>query len=317
MILLCGIPSETPMRLVRDRLDALGAVYAVFNQRHFADCELQFEVSRGEVGGRLKLGTSVHSLRDFRAIYTRLMDDRSLPELAGESTDSPKHKYCRSFHDTLNHWMEFSPALVINRYVPMGSNASKPYQAQLIRAQGFKVPETLITSDPERVREFQAIHGRVIYKSLSSIRSIVQTLGPSDLDRLESIRWCPTQFQAYVEGTNIRVHVIRDRIYPTAIETEATDYRYARRQAGKAADLREVKLCDELAERCVELAKSMGLVFAGIDLKVTPDNQVYCFEVNPSPAFSFYENHTGQPISQGIAAGLVEADADTRLSAAA
>jgi hypothetical protein len=33
----------------------------------------------------------------------------------------------------------------------------------------------------------------------------------------------------------------------------------------------------------------------GIDLKVTPDDEVCCFEVNPSPAFSYYEGSTGQP----------------------
>jgi hypothetical protein len=97
----------------------------------------------------------VHSLDDFGAIYTRLMDDRSLPEVV-EATESSKRDYCRGFHDTLNHWMEISAATVINRYVPMGSNSSKPYQTQLIRAQGFRIPETMITSDPQRVREFWA-----------------------------------------------------------------------------------------------------------------------------------------------------------------
>jgi hypothetical protein len=28
---------------------------------------------------------------------------------------------------------------------------------------------------------------------------------------------------------------------------------------------------------------------------------VYCFEVNPSPAFSHYESQTGQPISRAVA----------------
>ena len=67
----------------------------------------------------------------------------------------------------------------------MGSNASKPYQAQLIRAHGFAVPETLITNDPEEVRAFQRQHPRVIYKSISGVRSIVQTLAEEDLARLE------------------------------------------------------------------------------------------------------------------------------------
>jgi glutathione synthase/RimK-type ligase-like ATP-grasp enzyme len=56
------------------------------------------------------------------------------------------------------------------------------------------------------------------------------------------------------------------------------------------------------------MARSMGLVFAGIDLKVTPDDQIYCFEVNPCPAFSYYEGNTGQPISAGVAACMMEAD---------
>jgi glutathione synthase/RimK-type ligase-like ATP-grasp enzyme len=47
----------------------------------------------------------------------------------------------------------------------------------------------------------------------------------------------------------------------------------------------------------------MGLLIAGIDLKEAPDGEYYCFEVNPSPGFAYYEQHTGQPIS----AALVEA----------
>lgn len=144
------------------------------------------------------------------------------------------------------------------------------------------------------------------------MRSIVQTLEDADLDRLDHIRWCPTEFQAFVEGTNVRVHVVGERVYPTAMSTEATDYRYAYRQRGEPAELREVKLSDELAGRCVSLARRLGLVFAGVDLKVTPDDQAYCFEVNPPPAFSYYEANTGQPISEGLAQCLMKADAAGR-----
>ena len=40
---------------------------------------------------------------------------------------------------------------------------------------------------------------------------------------------------------------------------------------------------------------------AGIDLKLAPDGRVVCLEVNPSPVFSYYELHTGQPIAAAIA----------------
>jgi glutathione synthase/RimK-type ligase-like ATP-grasp enzyme len=65
-----------------------------------------------------------------------------------------------------------------------------------------------------------------------------------------------------------------------------------------------VELSDHLAEMCVKLSAGLGLAFAGIDLKVTQDNRVYCFEVNPNPAFSYYEANTGQPMAQAIAAYL-------------
>jgi glutathione synthase/RimK-type ligase-like ATP-grasp enzyme len=138
------------------------------------------------------------------------------------------------------------------------------------------------------------------YKSISGVRSIVQRLAAADIARLDKICWCPTQFQAFVEGINVRVHTIGDAVFATAIHTEATDYRYAHRQ-GSPVTLQALELPDTLADRCLRLAHALGLAFAGIDLKLTPDQQVYCFEVNPSPAFSYYEVHTGQPIAQAVA----------------
>jgi len=309
MILLCGIPSETPLRMVISRLEDMGAQFVLLNQRKFADCDIWLEIADGEVTGELRIGRDTYELEEFTAIYPRLMDDRFLPELAEEPQDSPVRSYCRSFHDALTRWMEISPALVINRCAPMASNSSKPFQAQLIREQGFLVPETLITDDPELVRAFRAKHGRVIYKSISAVRSIVQELSDEDEERLERIRWCPTQFQAYVDGTNLRVHTIGDEAFATAVRTDACDYRYAGKQTGEPAALREVILSEELKEQCLRLSASLGLEFAGIDLKVTPDDEVYCFEVNPSPAFSYYEANAGQPISAGVARRLMSAAA--------
>lgn len=307
MILLCGIPSETPLRMVTDRLDEAGAKYVMVNQREFADCDIWFEVNASGVKGELKIFDRVHKLEDFRSAYQRLMDDTCLPELENEPEKSALRRRCRGFHDTLTRWLEIAPGLIVNRCAPMCSNSSKPYQAQLIREQGFQVPETLMTNRPELVREFQARHGRIIYKSASAVRSIVQTMQEADFERIENIRWCPTQFQAFVDGTNVRVHTIGGRVYATAIESEATDYRYASQQVGDAADLREVELADELAERCLKLSKALGLEFAGIDLKVTPDKEIYCFEVNPCPAFSYFEHNADQPISEGLAQSLMAA----------
>ncbi|HEX5965937.1 MAG TPA: ATP-grasp domain-containing protein [Pyrinomonadaceae bacterium] len=301
MILLCGIPTETPMALVSDALDSNGTRYVVLNQRKFASMKMSLDIQAGKPTGRLQLNGDSYSVDEFTGVFSRLMDYHHLPELQDAPADSPELKFCGNLFDTLTRWAEISPARVVNRIAPMGSNFSKPFQAQLIKRYGFEVPETLITNDPELVRAFRARHGRIIYKSISGVRSIVQTLTDEDMMRIDNIRWCPTQFQAFVEGTNVRVHTVGDKVFATAISTEATDYRYAHRQSGDHAELRPVELSDDLAEMCVKLAAGLGLAFAGIDLKITPEKDAYCFEVNPSPAFSYYESQTGQPISRAVA----------------
>lgn len=300
MILVCGVPSEQPIKMVRNALDELRLPYLVFNQRRFAETHFAYEITNRRIQGSLAIGNLVVDLEDIRGVYTRLMDDRALPELRNLAAGSSISVRCRLLHDALFHWLEITDARVVNRAAAMGSNSSKPYQAQLIAQIGFSTPETLITNEPELARDFHAKHERVIYKSISSVRSIVQTLEPEDDHRLEQIRWCPTQFQAFVEGTNIRAHVVGERVFATAIETEATDYRYAHCQDSQV-ELRAVELDDDLSERCVRLAAALGLAFAGIDLKITPSDEVFCFEVNPSPGFSYFEANTGQPIAKAVA----------------
>ena len=300
MILLCGIPSEPSLATVRVQLDKLGVPNVIFNQRRFASIELEFEISGGRVKGFVQLDGSSYRLEYFRGIYTRLMDYRHLPELVDEPPNSPKQRHCRSVHDTLMRWCEIAPGRVVSRPAPMGSNFSKPYQAQLIRENGFMIPETIITNDPDLVREFCRWHKRVIYKSISSVRSIVRTLDDCDLERLDHMRWCPTQFQEFVEGYNVRVHVVGNKVFATAVSTDATDYRYAYEMGGQTK-LQATDLSNDLAERCVRLSQTLELEVCGIDLKITPDNQVFCFEVNPGPAFSYYENYTKQPIAEAVA----------------
>jgi predicted ATP-grasp superfamily ATP-dependent carboligase len=301
MILLCGIPSEPPLAAVCRELAELGTGYVVFNQRRFENTEVFFEISGGNITGHIAIEDKKLRLEDIRSVYLRLMDEQLLPELDGELPDSSKRLLSSAVHDSLTRWCEITPARVVNRITAMGSNNSKPYQLQLIRKQGFAIPKTLVTNDPELVREFLSQHKQLIYKSISGERSIVQILQDEDLRRLDHIRWCPTLFQEFIEGMNVRVHVVGTEVFATKVATQAIDYRYAESQGHDEPMLDALAPPDDLAQRCVRLCQALGLAFAGIDFKITPGDQVYCFEVNPSPAFSYYEDHTGQPIAYALA----------------
>jgi len=304
VIVLGGIRSEPALARVADELSGLGLPFVWFDQRRAAESACVFRLDDEGLHGILRDGERSVGLEDVAAVYWRLMDDRLLPELKDLPADGPERVHCRSLHETFLAWIGLTPARVVNRAAAMASNGSKPYQAQLISAAGFEVPETLVTNDPDLVRDFLARHRRVVYKSISGTRSVVHEVDADAVARLDDIRWCPVQFQAYVEGIDVRVHVLGSRVFATRVTSDAADYRYAAVGGGAPARLEATRLSEAVEARCVDVTARLGLGFSGIDLRVTPDERVVCFEVNPSPAYTYYEGHTGQPIARALAEHL-------------
>lgn len=300
MILLCGIPSEAPLALVQAQLLRMGQPHVFFNQRDASLTDLSFELDANGCTGLLRNAQGEVRLQDVSAVYTRMMDEQLLPELRLEAPNSVARQRAQAATLGLTNWMEVASARVVNRASCMASNDSKPFQSQLIRSYGFSLPETLISNDAQEVLDFRAQHGRVIFKSISSCRSIVRELRDDDLPRLTQLRACPVQFQQRLEGRDVRVHVVGSEVFATAADSSAADYRYAAHD-GAAARLSPFELDDELAQRCLRLSAGLGLLFSGIDLKLAPDGRAYCFEVNCCPGYSYFEGNTGQPISRALA----------------
>ncbi|MBE9636909.1 ATP-grasp domain-containing protein [Salipiger mangrovisoli] len=297
MILVVGIPSEPPVRRVLDAAEAQGIEVVLLNPREAAHADLLLHQSGGHARLMLHRAGALRDLSQARGVYTRLGTEQGLPEYHRGTTEARAR--IAAWHGLLNDWMETTPVPVLNRIKACNSNMSKPYQARIIAACGLAVPETLVTNDPEAARAFRARHGTVIFKSISAHRSIVRKLEGSHLARLSQLRCLPVQFQQWVEGTDIRVHVIGEAVFATRIESTAEDYRYARHD-GEAAEYTPTRLPSEIEDACRRLSRRLDLPLCGIDLRQTPDGRYICFEVNPSPAYSCYEEQTGQPISHAI-----------------
>ena len=312
MIALIGIPSEPPIALVHRALLDLGADCLFLNQRDFMSWDLELAVDDHGLAGHLVYEQRIIPLNRVTGIYARPMDFHDLPELRRESESSPHRQRCALLHDLILRWMELAPGRVLNRPSAMASNGSKPYQAQLIREFGFHIPPTLVTDDPAAVLAFEREHGALIYKSISGARSIVRQFEPADRVHLDRLRACPVQFQARLEGTDVRVHVVGTDAFAVRATSAAVDYRYACRQ-GESLEMTPITLDTSLHQRCVALARGLGLDFAGIDLKFEPSGRISCFEVNPCPAFSFYEENTGQPIAAAVARYLADSAISNRL----
>jgi len=308
VIALWGAPGDGPLDAVHAELVRTGVPFVLIDQRDAA----RSSVSSCVAGGQFHLiidaarATDRIDFANVGAAYLRPTEtERAMPpELVADAAA----RVCAERVDReLVTWADLSTVLVVNPPAAMAANNAKPYQLGLITGYGFDVPATLVTTNPLAVRAFVERHGRLIYKSVSGVRSIVNVIDGTGLARLDEVANVPTQFQAFVPGFDVRVHVVGSDCFATEIRSAAYDYRYASLSDASVA-LAPFELPAAIAQRCRVMAAGMGLSVAGIDLRCTPGGTWVCFEVNPSPAFVYYEEATGQPIAAAIAALLARAD---------
>jgi hypothetical protein len=306
LTLLWGLAGDGPLARVREELDRLGAPVWLLDQRDVLDTEVELETA-DRPAGRIRVRDRQVDLAEVTAAYVRPFIAGDLPSIAAQGRESDAWRHAAAVDEAIACWLEVTDALVVNPLSAMTGNGSKPWQARRIQAVGFAVPETVVTTEPREVRRFWRHHEQVIYKSVSGVRSRVARLRPQDGRRLADVAACPTQFQRYVPGTDVRVHQVGGRVFATEIACDADDYRYAADQGHPRPELTPFDLPPTVQAGCRRLAAALGLTVAGIDLRVTPDGTWYCFEVNPSPAFSYYEHATGQPVAQAVACLLAAA----------
>jgi glutathione synthase/RimK-type ligase-like ATP-grasp enzyme len=299
MIVVWGLPGDDPTAAVQAAVEAMGAQVVLLDQRRIDEICLELTVGPG-CAGRLRVGSQSIDLDTATGVYFRPHDWRQFPQYLRAAPSSVEWDTAARVDRALAAWSEITEATVVNRPSHMAGNASKPHQARVIRSAGFETPQTLITTDPDAVRDFAARHPAVVYKSTSAVRSIVARLTADRLARIDDVRWCPTQFQELVPGTDYRAHVVGGEIFSCRISSDAVDYRYAGRD-GSSVTIRAEALPGQVVERCLSLARSTRLLVCGIDLRRTPDGRWYCFEVNPSPGFTYYQSATGQRIDRAIA----------------
>ena len=307
MIVVVGMPGEDPVRELLDAANRLGIATLVLPESEADSWNLRVDCAAGAVRAWVDQAGGVVDLEAASGVYLRLISPRRHQQ--PDALSQRRHDAALAL---ICSWAEITRVRVANRPSAMAGNSSKPYQSALIRRLGFAVPETLVTNDPEAVRQFQRRVGRLVYKSASGTRSVVHELTPARAGTLDRVRNLPTQFQQLLRGTNVRVHLIGGRAFACEIVADTLDYRY--REGGPPARMRPVDLPPEVEARCRELSAALNLPLAGIDLLRDADGQWWCFEVNPSPAYSSFSEPTGLPLAEALARWLGGEPAGTTMA---
>jgi hypothetical protein len=206
---------------------------------------------------------------------------------------------------TVHAGLEAAGTFVVNSVDSTWFHRSKPAADLRLRAAGIATPRCMVTDDPAAVRRFVATVGETVRKPIAGGGACVE-VDPEALsdDDLAGLVSAPTLFQERIRGDDLRIYLVDGEIVAAAhIRTTALDYR------GHEDDVVAIEPDAELVDLCRRVARTLGLVFTGIDVKRASDGRLTVLDTNPSPMFLGIEHRTDQPIGDRLAARLVAAGA--------
>lgn len=189
---------------------------------------------------------------------------------------------------------------------------NKIYQIFLARELGFKVPESLITSNPAAAKAFLDKHSDSVVKPIKSgfvnDRSepkIIFTSKVTDKEKaqLNKIAYCPTYFQENIKKAyDLRVTIVGDKIFPAKIESQSFKETIIDWRRGENIFLRyeKHKLPQYIREKCLAMTKYLKLEFSAIDLVVDRKGDFIFLEINPNGQWAWIEKRLGYNISGEI-----------------
>jgi MvdD family ATP-grasp ribosomal peptide maturase len=199
---------------------------------------------------------------------------------------------------------------------------NKQLQLQVAREVGLSIPRTLITNDPQAVKNFaKTCENGMITKMLSSFaiyeegqEKVVFTnrVAPEHLEELEGLRFCPMTFQEMVpKALELRVTIVGNRTFAASIDSQSSERAsldWRRDGAGLLRNWERYELPAEVERRLMRLMDYFGLNYGAIDIIVSPDGSHIFLEVNPVGEFFWLERCPGLPISRSIADVLLGRD---------
>ena len=165
----------------------------------------------------------------------------------------------------------------------------KALQLKVAKELGFLIPRTLITNDPDRVRElFSECNGQIVFKAFGSgfvpmadKVCLTSAVLPEHLDKISLIKSSAGIFQENIpKRVDLRITVIGRRVF--AAEIHSQEYAQSRQdwRAGNVEQMRhcEHALPEQIENLCLKFLDHFGLVYGAIDMVLTPDGRYVFLE---------------------------------------
>jgi MvdD family ATP-grasp ribosomal peptide maturase len=193
---------------------------------------------------------------------------------------------------------------------------NKQLQLRVAREFGLDTPRTLISNNPDAVKEFASTCPTgIITKMMASFaiydergeENVVFTnrMSAEDLDNLSGLKYCPMTFQELLpKKLELRVTIVGKQIFCAAVDSQKLDNAKLdwRKEGVALLDAWfPYDLPEDVATKLLRFMAYFGLNYGAIDIIVTTDDRYVFLEVNPVGEFFWLELYAGLPISHAIA----------------
>ncbi|CAH0284635.1 MvdD family ATP-grasp ribosomal peptide maturase [Chryseobacterium sp. Bi04] len=192
---------------------------------------------------------------------------------------------------------------------------SKEEQLKVADKIGLKIPETCLTNNPEEARKFILKHQNVVAKMQTGfaiyedgVENVVFTNVVSEdrLEELDSLLYCPMQFQKMIEKKKeLRVTIVGRDVYAFEVDSQQfEDSKVDWRKDGVNLIDKWVRteLPGDVEEKLLELLDVYNVDYGAIDIIVSPEDEYFFIEINAAGEFFWLDNLTEENlISKSIA----------------
>ena len=316
MIYIISEKTDLMTDLVIEYLVARNAKFKRYNDDTF--CPSSFYLSNE--------GQSLSPFINAGKIWNRRGRLNLLPDAVNANYESRRAfvNYLKRETETLNFYQEDHLKRQLKKNY-LGSFAQEMHTNKLINLSfakeiGFRIPETLVTTEKKELIAFNEKHPKVITKDLKAPANIraerynltstgVKLVNQKMIDQLEET-FVPIFLQQYTEKKyEIRVFIACEKLYPMAIFSQSdrqtqVDYRnYNKRKPNRCVP---VHLPESIQEKIWTFMRTTAMDTASMDIILTPENE-YCFlEVNPMGQFHWLSENCNYHIEKDIAEFLCD-----------
>ena len=263
---------------------------------------------------RIKAQGNSIEIKKIKSVWWRLKPNlNSIPETQEEFE---RTKFInREWQLTLEPLKHFlKECFWINRREVDALCRNKPYQLNLAKDEGFKIPKGIISNNSNDVQERIGGFKQVVYKPLSYyivppdriLYSSIMTKAEVKL-KVNNIKQAPCIFQEYIDKDfELRITIVGQKVFPIKIQSQqnnASKFDWRKDQINVDYEIFDLPV--RIEQKLLNLHKRFEIFFGAYDFIVDPQGEYYFLEVNPAGQWLWMEEIVNLNISESIVEALM------------